>query len=114
MKINKSGTRLYGVMNYEMKIWDVGTAAIISTIPDFWGRVDFAINESQDIVAGSMNNQGIGLWEISNGKWIQKIFSGDEGYRDLNFTPDETKLIASVFNRHYRIWDITKNWCSPP
>ena len=113
LKINKTGTKIYGVRNYELMVWDVGTTSLISTIPNFWGRRNIAINENKDIAAGSFNSQGVGLWKLSNGIYSQLFSPEDEIFIELFFSPDDTKLIGRVFTHYYRIWDIINRWCSP-
>lgn len=112
LKFNNEGSRIYGVKFYELWAWDVNNANTLLTIPEFWGSRDFSISESNNIVMGSFNSQGIGLWELDSGNYIQ-LYSPDKIFIELYLTPNEDYVIGREYNRHYHIMRIDHAWVSP-
>lgn len=112
LQLNKTGTRLYAVLNHELLSWDVNSGSNVSTIQNFWGWSYIAINETKNIASGSINS-GVGLWQLSSGIYTQKYTTGNQTFGQMFITPDETYLIGQVGIYFYRIMEICREWGSP-
>lgn len=112
LQFNKTGTRLYAVLNNELLSWDVNAGSLVSSIQNFWASSYIAVNETKDIAAGSIYS-GVGLYQLSSGFRTQKYTIGNQAFSQMFITPDENYLIGQVGIYFYRIMEIGREWGSP-
>ena len=107
---NRDGTKLYSVVNTELRAWDVNTASVVLDISNFLRENFFAINEDENSAIYSSTSPGIGVFELSSKKLYQIIsFSAKE----LFFSPDNYLIGRRVMAPSYYIWKLTKEWVTP-
>jgi WD40 repeat protein len=109
LEFNRTGTKLYSVINTELFAWDVNTATIVLNISDFQRRNCIAINEEENIAVSSYGYPGMGVWELDSGNFIQELPLGIE---ELFFSPDNYLIGRGLYPSYY-IWELSKKWVTP-
>jgi hypothetical protein len=109
LEFNRSGTRIYSVINSDLFAWDVNSASVVLHISNFLRRNSIAINEEENIAVGSYGSPGTGVWELSSGNFVQNLPLSIE---ELFFSPDNYLIGRGLYPSYY-IWEITGNWVSP-
>ncbi len=110
LEFNRTGTKLYSVINTDLFAWDVNSASIILDIPNFQRRSYFAINEAKNIAASSYGYPRMGVWELDSGNFTQELSLDIE---ELFFTADNYLIGRGLYHPSYYILELTKSWISP-
>jgi WD40 repeat protein len=109
LQFNKSGTKLFAIINSDLFGWDISSANVVRHITNIGRSYYMAINDEYDLAVVSYLEFGIAAWEISSGYHTQQIV---EGVNWLFSTPGNY-IIGQGFNQYYYIWELVKKWTSP-
>lgn len=109
LQFNRSGTKLYAIINNDLFGWDISSSTIVQHITNIGRSYYMTINDEKDLAVVSYLDYGIAIWEISSGYHTQQIV---EGVSWLFTTPDNY-VIGQGFLQYYYIWELFKNWTYP-
>jgi WD40 repeat protein len=124
MELSKDASRMltFSPENNLMRIWDTKEGKILFTIKsgtakdaDNYSNSLMHFNQDASMLLYSLNND-VQIYNTKNGALINRFSTGDEKILDINFAPDQQKMVALTFSKdtvsgveNYRIaeWELT-------
>ncbi|KAF9438521.1 hypothetical protein BGZ76_007195 [Entomortierella beljakovae] len=98
--------------NGAVRIWDIATGDIISTLQGHKEHVtSIAYSPQGDSIVSTSEDKTIILWDIENEEILQK-FVGHKGFvYSASFSPDGERIISGSKDKTVRIWDVEDGEC---
>ncbi|KAF9995361.1 hypothetical protein BGZ80_011241 [Entomortierella chlamydospora] len=101
-----------GSNDKKIKIWDVKTGALKSTLTGCLQAVMcVSFNATDELLLGASNDNAARLWHLGTGRprhtltgHIGKVFSA-------RFNPDSSKVVSGSHDRTIKVWDLQKGYC---
>ncbi|KAF9439237.1 hypothetical protein BGZ76_007438 [Entomortierella beljakovae] len=109
---NGGGVFATGSNDKKIKIWDVKTGALKSTLTGCLQAVmSVTFNATDELILGASNDNAARLWHVGTGRprhtltgHIGKVFSA-------RFNPDSSKVVSGSHDRTIKVWDLQKGYC---
>ncbi|KAF9108501.1 hypothetical protein BGX27_008333 [Mortierella sp. AM989] len=101
-----------GSNDKKIKIWDIKTGALKSTLTGCLQAVMcVSFNATDELLLGASNDNAARLWHLGTGRprhtltgHIGKVFSA-------RFNPDSSKVVSGSHDRTIKVWDLHKGYC---
>ncbi|KAG0293148.1 hypothetical protein BGZ98_002307 [Dissophora globulifera] len=101
-----------GSNDKKIKIWDIKTGALKSTLTGCLQAVMcVSFNATDELLLGASNDNAARLWHLGTGRprhtltgHIGKVFSA-------RFNPDSSKVVSGSHDRTIKVWDLQKGYC---
>lgn len=102
---NKTGTRILFWSDYQLKVRNIDNGEDILSIPA--GEYIFALSsDDQKIAVISEDGDFIRILNTSDGQVIYNIRYPSNQIEDMEFNPDDSKLVAVGRDRKIHVWDV--------
>lgn len=104
-----------GATDKTVRVWDVETGELISTLTYHKASVDcVAYSSDGQFVATGCDSGFVGIWSVADGAWQRRV-TGDRhtwGVKALCFSPDGKLLASASADQTIRIWDVKLGECT--
>jgi WD40 repeat protein/DNA-binding XRE family transcriptional regulator len=87
-------------------LFDVASGRQVMTYTAASAVSAVALSPDGAIVAASLHNGAVDLWDRASGRRLQALAAGAEGGQGLAFSPDSTMLLTGGGNNAARLWDV--------
>ena len=106
---SRDGTTLASGSGHEVRLWDVRTGGLVSTLKGLANVRTLAFSPDRETLASGDEKGRIHIYELSANYEVQTAFSGHEGSINvLRFSPDGKTLASGSSDGTILLWNIDK------
>ncbi|KAF9364335.1 hypothetical protein BGX34_001821 [Mortierella sp. NVP85] len=101
-----------GSNDKKIKIWDIKTGAIKTTLTGCLQAVmSVSFNASDELLLAASNDNSARLWHVGTGRPKHTLTGHIAKVLSARFNPDSSKVVSGSHDRTIKVWDLQKGYC---